>query len=133
MNVGLLLITHGHIGHALLRTATAMLGGCPMPALAIAVHQNCDPDAVLKDAHNACRRVDKGDGVLVLTDLFGSTPSNIANRLHESHSIVIVSGVNVPMLVRVLNYSDLDLLQLGEKAISGGRDGVMLCAQEAFK
>ena len=71
-----------------------------------------------------------GDGVLVLTDLYGSTPSNIACKLRRHGHVRVVSGVNLPMLIRVLNYPDLDLDSLKEKALSGGRDGVLSCTSE---
>ncbi|CAK0770012.1 hypothetical protein CCP3SC15_4060003 [Gammaproteobacteria bacterium] len=70
--------------------------------------------------------LDQGDGVLVLTDMYGSTPSNIACRL-DSEKVRIVAGVNLPMLIRVLNYSYLSLEDLTNKAISGGRDGIIHC------
>jgi PTS system mannose-specific IIA component len=71
--------------------------------------------------------LDDGDGVLVLTDLFGSTPANIAASLQARAGVRTLSGVNLPMVVRVLNYSDLPLDALAEKAFGGGRDGVMYC------
>ncbi len=127
MNVGLLLITHGNLGEELLHTATAMLGHCPLSAKALAVHMDSDPDQVLQAAIRACRSLDKGEGVLIFTDLYGSTPSNIANRLRDTCKVEVVTGVNIPMLVRALNYPDLNLEQLCIKATSGGRDGVFTC------
>ena len=62
----------------------------------------------------------------VLTDMYGSTPSNIACRLTGTHTKV-VAGINLPMLIRVLNYPRLTLTELAEKALSGGRDGIMYC------
>jgi PTS system ascorbate-specific IIA component len=73
------------------------------------------------------RELDAGDGVLVLTDMFGSTPSNIATRLRAPGALAVVAGVNLPMLVRVLNYASLDLQALVDKAASGGARGVLRC------
>jgi PTS system ascorbate-specific IIA component len=125
MNVGLLLITHGNLGKELLRTVTVILGSCPLPVNALAISKDCNPDMTLKTANALCRKLDKGDGVLVLTDLFGSTPFNIANHLHEKHKVAVIAGVNVPMILRVLNYPDHDLEQLRKKAMSGARDGII--------
>lgn len=129
MSVGLLLITHNDIGSALLDTAARMLGGCPVRAEALAVTEGADPDLLLRQARRLGARLDTGDGLLVLTDLFGSTPANIAGALTERTGVRVLAGVNLPMLVRVLNYPDLTLAELAKKALSGGRDGVLLCPQ----
>lgn len=126
MSVGLLLITHNKIGSEMLATATATFGSCPMAARALAVSSETDPDQLLDDARKELREVDSGSGVLVLTDCFGSTPSNIANRLLDQGSVRIVSGVSLPMLIRVMNYARLALRELAEKAVSGGCEGVVL-------
>jgi PTS system ascorbate-specific IIA component len=65
--------------------------------------------------------------VLVLTDMYGSTPSNIASRLVRERGWRLIAGVNLPMLIRVLNYSGLGIHELISKALSGGHDGIMLC------
>jgi len=126
MKAGLLLITHGSLGSDLLETATAIINGCPISTKTIAIQANCDPDEMFESASNICRDLDEGSGVLVLTDLFGSTPSNIAVRLTESHNVYVISGANIPMLLRILNYSSLCLADLAEKAASGARDGVIV-------
>ncbi len=127
MSVGLLLITHAGIGAELLEAATRMLGSCPLRAKALAV-QNGDDPALMGSRARACmHELEAGDGVLVLTDLFGSTPANIASGLRDAGHTRILSGVNLPMLVRVLNYPQLPLDALVDKALSGARDGVLLC------
>ncbi len=126
MNVGLLLITHDKLGRSLLDTAAMILGNTPAKVGAIDVPGDSNPDRVYADASAACTALDKGDGVLVLTDLYGSTPSNIATRLLVEHNVLVVSGLNVPMLVRVLNYASCSLEELGSKAESGGRDGIIV-------
>jgi PTS system mannose-specific IIA component len=126
MKAGLLLITHGRLGSDLLSTVTSILDGNSIAAEAIAVRYDSDPDAVYEAASQACKRLDRGDGVLVLTDLYGSTPSNIANRLIDRYTAIVISGVNLPMLLRIMNYPLMDIEQLAEKAISGACDGVIL-------
>ena len=130
MTAGLLLITHGRLGHEMLETVTGILHPCPLPAQAIAVSSDCDPEAVYTQAASSCNELDQGGGILVLTDLFGSTPSNIANRLIDSHRVAVISGVNIPMLLKILNYPDMDLEQLCEKAASGACDGVVITARK---
>ena len=131
MSVGLCLISHNRIGEALLDTATSMLGGRPLPVAVIAVTSVCDPEKALEQASAAVKDLDQGEGVIVLTDMFGSTPSNIATALkRDNESVVVITGVNLPMLVRLMNYPGLDLGQLTEKALSGGQEGVFLCGAD---
>jgi PTS system ascorbate-specific IIA component len=129
MSVGVLLITHNRIGAELLETATRMFGECPLAAVAIDVHEQDDPDALRRRIIKSAEAIDDGAGVLVLTDLYGSTPANITDALCCQRDVRVLSGVNLPMLVRVLNYCQLDLGALAEKALSGGRDGVLGCGQ----
>lgn len=132
MSVGLLIITHDRIGERLLDTATSMLEFCPLNAKTIAVHGSQDPDLVQERAREYVDMLDDGDGVLVLADVYGSTPSNIAIRLLRTSRVMVVAGVNLPMLIRVLNYPKLDLGELAQKALSGGRDGILLCKQDPW-
>ncbi len=131
MSVALLLITHSTIGELLLQSAVGVLGVCPMPAAFLPAPSDCDPLRVLDQAKKMADELNEGHGVLVLTDMFGATPSNIACRLREQREIRVVAGVNLPMLIRVLNYPRLNLDELKEKALSGGRDGIMICQQKA--
>jgi PTS system ascorbate-specific IIA component len=127
MSVGLLIITHGRIGEDLLETAKSMLGVCPLQTAYMAVSQSSDPEKLFNQAKRICESLNQGDGVLVLTDIYGSTPSNVANRLLEESYIQVVAGLNLPMLVRVLNYPSLNLHKMINKALSGGHDGILLC------
>ena len=125
MKVGLLIISHDGLGQALLETVTTTLGRCPLEVRLLSVSRNADPDALAEQAHHLARELDRGDGLLVLTDIYGSTPSNIACRLQEMPEVRVVAGVNLPMLFRIFNYPELSLDALAEKALTGGRDGVM--------
>lgn len=130
MAVGLLIITHNRIGEDLISTARSMLGKLPLEVKSLAVSQSGDPDELLNRALDHHRSLNQGDGVLVLTDMYGSTPSNIANRLLQQPKTQVIAGINLPMLVRVLNYPNLRLHELVNKAISGGHDGILLCESE---
>ena len=127
MAVSLLIITHDSIGAALVDTATSMLGVTPLHIDTLGVKKNDNPDLILEQAKALIK--DNTD-TLVLTDIYGSTPSNIACHLQEQASVSIVSGINLPMLVRVLNYPRLELDELVTKALSGGKDGVLTCNRE---
>jgi PTS system ascorbate-specific IIA component len=127
VNVGILIITHGNAGDDLLKSAVDVLGVCPLTVATLPAPPGCDPEQVHAQAREAAESLDRGDGVLILTDLYGATPSNIACRLRESLDVRVVSGLNLPMLIRALNYPDLDVDELAHKAVTGGRDGVLTC------
>ncbi len=127
MSIGLLIITHNQIGDALLQTAIRMLEKCPLQTKTLEVTNQCNPDDLRQRAFELMKQLDQGDGVLVLTDMYGSTPSNIAATLLSKGSVHVVAGINLPMLIRVLNYPNLDLNDLTIKAVSGGNDGIVHC------
>lgn len=127
MKVGLLIIAHDRLGPALMETATGTLGHCPLRARVLSVARDCDPEEMRRRAAQEADELDQGAGVLVLTDMFGSTPGNVACSLLDRPNLRVVAGVNLPMLIRVFNYPDLDLETLLHKAVSGGADGVVLC------
>ncbi len=135
MSVGLLIVTHNRIGEELLATARGILGICPLHTELLSVHRHEDPAILEQRGRELCERLNGGEGVLILTDAFGSTPSNIAVQIRTTTGSPVVSGINLPMLLRVLNYPELDLGTLQRKALSGGRDGVLLVegASEASK
>jgi len=127
MTVNILLITHDEIGQSLLVAAINTLGFCPLSAELLSIPLDCDPDQMKQKAKNTVSSLNHGEGVLILTDIFGSTPSNIACSLLEEDNVRIISGINLPMLIRVLNYPTLDLDELVVKAVSGGKEGIMDC------
>lgn len=127
MAVGILLITHCGVGAPLLTVAMQLLRQLPLVAEAFEVPFDSDPDALLPAASAALRRVDGGSGVLVLTDLYGASPSNLAARLSRIGTPVRrVSALNLPMLLRVMNYAELDLDELPAIAAAGARNGVII-------
>ena len=126
MSVGLLLITHEGIAQSLLKTARNMLGNYPLLTRALEVPLDAEPTLIQQQAQAYIQQLDEGNGVLILSDLFGSTPCNIGQNLLASPQIRMVTGVNLPMLIRVLNYPQLNLEDITLKAISGGQDGILL-------
>lgn len=126
MAVGVLLVTHPGIGTAMITVASALLHNLPLKVEAFDVPLDADPEALLPQASAALRRVDGGFGVLVLTDLYGASPSNLAARLaHLGTPVRRVSALNLPMLLRVMNYPELELDELPAVAAAGARNGVI--------
>lgn len=128
MSVGILLITHDQVGHAIFDAARTMLGMCPLKVELCGIRSSDDRDEMLHRARMLASALDGGDGVLILTDIFGATPSNIAQMLLEqADRRRAVAGLNLPMLIRVLNYPRLSLDELAERALAGGCEGVLPC------
>jgi len=127
MSVGLLLITHTGIANNLLDTANKMLGTYATEIKALEVPLDAPIEKIKIQAEKYIKDIDQGQCILILNDLYGSTPSNIGCELLEIPGTRLVAGINLPMLVRVLNYSELDLDELVLKAKSGGIDGIIQC------
>jgi len=126
MTIGLMLVTHGPLGEVMLDIAVKNLSVCPLSTATLSIPMDVDPDVLLDRACRLIDELDSGGGVLVLTDMFGATPSNIAGKLSRQHNVMVVAGLNLPMLMRVFNYPQLGLAELAERAVDGGRQGVML-------
>jgi PTS system mannose-specific IIA component len=127
MSVSVLLVTHAKLGHDLLGTVTEVMGAPPLATDAMEVKRVLDTEVLVRQGARLLDRLDEGDGVLILTDAFGSTPSNIANRIAQGRKARVVAGVNLPMLVSVYNYPALDLEAQARNALKSGRDGIVIC------
>jgi mannose PTS system EIIA component len=123
--IGILIVAHGAFGEALIHSASHVLGKRPLRVRQVGVTVHDDPEAILPQARELVKQLDEGEGVLVLTDIYGATPGNIALRLLEAGRVEGISGVNLPMLVRALTYRDQGLAVVVEKALSGGSQGVL--------
>ena len=123
--IGILILSHGAFGETLLHSASHVLGKRPPQVRQMGVALHDDPDKILPQARDLLRQVDTGEGVLVLTDMLGATPSNIATRLLDPGRVEGVSGASLPMLIRALTYRDEPLAAVVEKAMSGGLEGVV--------
>ena len=127
MAVGILLITHPGIGSALVEVATRMLRALPLKTEAFELGFDADLDTALPQASAALRRVDGGDGVLILIDLYGASPSNLAAKLARLGTPARrVASLNLPMLLRVMNYAELPLDELPAIAAAGARNGAII-------
>ena len=127
MGVGILLVTHGKLGHFMLDCMRDMIGELPVPSDVLEVRRVQAHEVLINQGSKMIERLDSGAGVLLLTDAFGSTPSNIANKLSAIHGSPVVSGLNLPMLVRVFNYPRAAVDELAKLAVEGGQRGIILC------
>ena len=131
--IGVLVLTHGAAGEHLLATATQIVGKTALRAAAIGVEPDADPGAVLQRARSLAAQLDDGSGVLVLTDMYGGTPGNIAGSLLADGRIEGVAGLSLPMLVRVLSGDDRTLAAAVQRALSGGAEGVLHMNQDCCR
>ena len=123
--IGVLLVTHGSIGESLLTSASQILGGTPPLVATLGVSRNDDPEDLTLRAQELLEALDQGDGVLVLTDIFGATPGNVIARLLDDGRIEGVSGLSLPMLLRVLTSRNGSLPGAVQRALSGGTEGLV--------
>lgn len=125
--IGVLIVTHGEIGTSLLASAAQILGATQAQVATLSVWRQDDPDDLVLRARELLEQIDAGDGVLVLTDIFGATPGNVVSRLLEDGRVEGVSGVSLPMLLRVLTARRKagNLPAAVQRAISGGAEGIV--------
>jgi PTS system mannose-specific IIA component len=126
--IGILIVSHGAFGESLIHSASHVLGKRPLYLRQLGVTVHDDPEAILPVGEDLIRFLDQGQGVLVLSDIYGATPSNIAVKLLKPGKVEGVAGVNLPMLIRALTYRDEPLESVLDKALSGATEGVMRMA-----
>jgi PTS system ascorbate-specific IIA component len=127
----ILLIAHAPLAHALRQCALHVFPDCEPTVSAIDVQPNLSPEETLATARIAMQqlaRVPNVKGVLVLTDIFGATPSNVAQKLVDGVTSRLITGVNLPMLLRSVSYRHEALDALVARAVVGGTQGVMQVA-----
>ncbi|HYT47481.1 MAG TPA: PTS sugar transporter subunit IIA [Burkholderiales bacterium] len=123
--IGILIVTHGEIGTSMLSSASQILGDAQQQVATLSVWRHDDPDDLVLRARELLERIDSGEGVLVLTDIFGATPGNVVSRLLEDGRVEGVSGVSLPMLLRVLTSRNGSVTAAVQRALSGGAEGVV--------
>lgn len=123
--IGVLLITHGTLGEALVQCVSHVMNRRPAQLMQLGISGQDDPLDALPVARRLVELVDSGSGVLILTDILGATPANTAAKLLEPGRIEGVTGVNVPMLLRVITYRERSIEVLVKKAVAGACEGVV--------
>ena len=131
--IGILIIAHGTLGDSLIHCASHVMGTQPPMLRQLGIGTHDDPVTLIPVAERIVKELDEGQGVLVLSDIYGATPCNLVGKLLVPGRVEGVAGLNLPMLVRALTYRNGSLTQLVEKAVSGGREGVVHFTQEACK
>jgi len=126
--VGVLLVTHQDFGEKLLQAAEGILGtqeGCS----AVSVSVSSEMEEVMHMINQGVQDVDTGQGVIVITDMFGGTPSNLSLSLLGSGRLEVITGANLPMLLKILSCREMPLEDLALEAKSAGRQGILVAGE----
>jgi PTS system ascorbate-specific IIA component len=123
--IGILIIAHGTLGESLIHCASHVLNKRPARLRQLGITAQDDPLLLLPQARALVKELDDGSGVMIFSDMYGGTPSNIAAKLLVPDRVEGVAGINLPMLIRALTYRDRPLATLVIKAVSGGCEGVL--------
>ena len=126
MSVALLLVTHKKIASSLIECASNIVNDVPENFACIEVPMDSPTETIESEINKRLDRLDRSDGTLILTDLYGGTPSNIASKFAQFNDTRFVSGLNLPMLVKIMNYRNLPLNELTEKILGGGEQSILL-------
>jgi PTS system ascorbate-specific IIA component len=129
LKVGIVIVTHGGTGNSLLEEAGFVLGKLLDDIPVVAFNHSANMQSGIEEIRASIQKVDSGGGILVLTDLMGSSPSNLVNEVLEDNHAVMVTGINLGMLIRVCNYRDANLERLTQIAVDGGRNAVKIFQQ----
>jgi len=127
--IGIVIVTHSGLGEALIQTAECVLGEPPEATTAVSVDLKESADKLRKKIGAGIKMVDEGDGVLILTDMFGGTPSNLSLSFLEEGRIDVLTGVNLPVLIRAAKMrKDNSLSDLAESIEAYGKKSISLAS-----
>jgi mannose PTS system EIIA component len=122
---GILLVTHNGLGDSLLNCVQHVLGSVPANVMVLAIQSNDDPQRKEDEGRAVIAHLDTGNGVLLLADMFGATPSNIGRRLCQLPNVAGVAGLNLPMLLRAVYNQNRPVQELAQMALEGGRECIV--------
>jgi len=128
--VGILLVTHNGLGDSFVDCVRHVLGEVPQNLKVLTVQAGDDPQLKLVEGQALIKQLDNGGGVLILADIFGATPSNIARQLCHAENVMGVAGVNLPMLLRVTCSPNRTMPELAQIAVEGGRECIVHINQD---
>lgn len=123
--ISILIITHGELGKSLIECATHVLGDKPLFLESLSIENDCTHESMFRQISERINLLDQGDGVLILTDIFGATPCNIITKIIKPGKVSAIAGVNLSMLIRTISYRNEPFDSLISKAIQGAQDGII--------
>jgi PTS system mannose-specific IIA component len=127
--IGIVIVTHSRLGEALIEAAEFIIGGRSKALVSVSIDINKSAEKLRKNIHEGIKKVDKNDGVLILTDMFGGTPSNLSYSFLEEGRIEVLSGVNLPVLIQAVNTREkLELSKLATSLEKFGKKSISLAS-----
>jgi mannose PTS system EIIA component len=128
--IGIVVVTHGKLGEVLIETAEIIFNEKPKSVAAVSIDLNQDVEKLRQNLNKGIKTVDSNKGILILTDMFGGTPSNLSYSFLEEGRIEVVSGVNLPVLIKAINLreKDLDLHQIAKTVEAYGKKSISLAS-----
>lgn len=127
--IGIVVVTHGQLGDTLIATTRFILGSLPDDVVAVSVDLETNPDTLRKNIKAGIKSVDRKKGVLLLTDMFGGTPSNLSYSFLEEGRVEVLAGVNLPILIKAIeSRSGIDLGELAGSLEKYGRKSISLAS-----
>ena len=127
--VGAVVVTHGQLGQELVAVAQTIVGETSHIE-AVSIGWNDDVEESRKRIEEAVQKVDQGEGVIILTDMFGGTPSNLSLPLLQRNELEIITGVNLPMVIKLVDQSGKDsLLELVSKVTAEGQKHISIASE----
>ena len=127
--IGILVVTHSRLGEALLEAAEFILGSRPQGAVSVSIDLNQNVDRLREKVAAGLKKVSQDQGVLILTDMFGGTPSNISYSFLEEGRVEVLSGVNLPVLVQALDHrGKMPISELAASLEAFGRKSITLAS-----
>ena len=127
--IGIVVVTHSTLGESLIETAGFILQKTPESVVSVSININEDVDSLRGKISNAIKKVNSKKGILILTDMFGGTPSNLSYSFLEEGSVEVISGVNLPILIRAISIQgESDLSKAAQGLVNSGKRSITLAS-----
>ena len=127
--IGIVVVTHSLLGESLIETAEFILGAPVENVVSVSINVQKDVDELRIKVADAIKNVDTGGGVLILTDMFGGTPSNLSYSFLEDGKVEVISGVNLPVLIRAVGLQkEADLSKAAQNLVTSGKRSISLAS-----
>ena len=127
--IGIVVVTHGELGETLIATTRFIFGSPPEGVVSVSVDLETNPDKLRKGIETSIKSVDRNKGILLLTDMFGGTPSNLAYSFLEEGKVEVLAGVNLPILIKAIeSRTKMDLEELAATLEKSGRQSIILAS-----
>ncbi len=127
--IGIVIVTHGQLGEALIEAASSILSGLPESVLAVSININEPVDKLRAKISDGIKKVDRKKGILILTDMFGGSPSNLSYSFLEEGRVDVLTGVNLPLVIKAVDArSQMELGKLGKYLEEFGKKSISLAS-----